>query len=109
MTTEATTDECIELAAALEMRRALNIVAEVAALPVGGQGADMPTPFQAGYQLACEEIAERIRTQVVVLPGGLTLPACGPLPSISQPATDRGAWTCSKCGYCGFWAGGAHC
>lgn len=84
--TEPTTDDCIELAAALEVHRALHIVAEVAGLPVGGKDADMPTPFQAGYQLACDEIAERIRTQVMVLPGGMTLPACGPLPSTAQPA-----------------------
>lgn len=84
--TEPTDDDLIELAAALEMHRALHIVAEVAGLPVGGKDADMPTPFQAGYQLACEEIAERIRTQQVVVPGGMVLPACGTLPSITQPA-----------------------
>lgn len=80
-----TDDEAIELASALEVHRALRIVAEVAALPVGGKEADQPTQFHAGYQLACEEIAERIRTEVHVLPGGLTLPGCGPLPSIRQP------------------------
>lgn len=83
---EFTDDNYIELAAALEMHRALHIVAEVAALPVGGKDVEAPTPFQAGYQLACEEIAERIRTQEVVIPGGAVLPQCGPLPSIAQPA-----------------------
>lgn len=80
-----TDDEAIELASALELHRALRIVADVAALPVGGKDADQPTQFHAGYQLACEEIAERIRTEVHVLPGGLKLPGCGPLPSIRQP------------------------
>lgn len=83
---EFTEDDYIELAAALEMHRALHVVAEVSALPVGGKDADAPTPFQAGYQLACEEIAERIRTQEVVIPGGAVLPQCGTLPSVSQPA-----------------------
>lgn len=36
---------------------ALKIVADVASLPIGGATAAMPTPFQAGYQMACEEIA----------------------------------------------------
>ncbi len=84
--TDPTDDDFIELAAALEMRRALHIVAEVAALPVGGKDALSPSPFHAGYQLACEEIAERIRTQQVVIPDGAVLPLCGPLPSIAQPA-----------------------
>lgn len=56
----------------------LRIVADVAALPVGGKDADQPTQFTSGYQLACEEITERIRTEVHVLPGDLTLPAHRP-------------------------------
>lgn len=85
-TADPTADDLIELAAALEMHRALRIVADVSALPIGGNDADMPTPFHAGYQLACEEIAERIRTQRMVVPGGMVLPACGTLPSVMQPA-----------------------
>ncbi|MGQ3051053.1 MAG: hypothetical protein ACT6S0_04650 [Roseateles sp.] len=81
-----TDEQAIEFASALEVHRALRIVADVAALPIGGADVDMPTPLHAGYQLACEEIAERIRTEVHVLPGGLTLPGCGPLPSVRQPA-----------------------
>lgn len=61
---QPTTEECIALAQALEQRRALGIVEQVAALPVGGKDADAPTPFQAGYQLACEEILHRLRTEV---------------------------------------------
>lgn len=57
---EATADECIELAEALERRRALAIVATVKALGIGGADAAMPTEFHAGYQLACDEIANRI-------------------------------------------------
>lgn len=79
-------EQHIELVAALEMHRALGIVDDVAALPVGGKDAPMPTPFQAGYQLACEEITERLRTQVTVLPGGMQLPIAGTLPSLRQPA-----------------------
>lgn len=62
-TQEATEDQCIELAQALEQQRALHIVAAVMALPVGGATATMPTQFQAGYQLACEEIDHRLRTE----------------------------------------------
>jgi hypothetical protein len=61
---QPTTEECIALAQALEQRRALGIVEAVAALPVGGKDADAPTPFQSGYQLACEEILHRLRTEV---------------------------------------------
>ncbi|WP_119157956.1 hypothetical protein [Caldimonas tepidiphila] len=61
---EATADECLELAQALEQLRAQKIVEAVAALPIGGKDADMPTQFQAGYQLACEEIMTRLRTEV---------------------------------------------
>jgi hypothetical protein len=57
---EATADECIELAEALERRRALTIVATVKALGIGGADVAMPTQFHAGYQLACDEIAHRI-------------------------------------------------
>lgn len=60
---EATPDEVIDLACALEQRRALHIVAEVAALQIGGADSQTPTPFQAGYALACEEIGTRLRTQ----------------------------------------------
>ncbi|HEY0955927.1 MAG TPA: hypothetical protein VGE36_14280 [Roseateles sp.] len=30
---------------------------------------------------------------------------------VSAAASDaeRGAWTCGKCGFRGFWSGGAHC
>lgn len=95
-----TDDDCIELAAALEMHRALRIVGEVSGLPVGGKDADKPTAFHAGYQLACEEIAERIRTQEMVAPGGVMLPICGTLPSIAQPAMcpcgDRPAAECDE-------------
>ena len=60
---EPTEDQVIEIAQALEQRRALTIVETVAALPVGGADEISPTPFQAGYQQACEEIAYRLRTE----------------------------------------------
>jgi hypothetical protein len=56
-------DECIELAHALEQLRAIKIVEAVAAIQIGGANADIPTPFQAGYQLACEEIKHRLQTE----------------------------------------------
>lgn len=96
--TEPTDDTCIELAAALEMHRALHIVASVGALPVGGKNATTPTPFQSGYQLACEEIEERIRTQELTVPGGATLPLCGTLPSVSQPSQRCAGLKEMKCG-----------
>jgi hypothetical protein len=57
-------DECIDLAQALEQARAVKIAESVAALPIGGATNNMPTPFQSGYQLACEEIIHRLRTEV---------------------------------------------
>lgn len=81
-------DEAITLAAALEQQRALKIVEAVASLPIGGKDEAKPTPFHAGYQLACEEIAERLRTEVWELEGGITLPQAGTLPSIRQPASN---------------------
>lgn len=74
--TEATEDECIDLAQALERLRALKIVEAVAALPIGGATANMPTPYQAGYQLACEEITFRLRTEI----WDLCLPPIGSSP-----------------------------
>jgi hypothetical protein len=44
----------------IELEQALKIVETVAALRLGGADAALPTPFQAGYQLACEEIAHRL-------------------------------------------------
>ena len=60
---DASADECIELAQALEQARAVKIAEFVAALPIGGATNNMPTPFQAGFQLACEEITHRLRTE----------------------------------------------
>jgi len=59
---EATADECIKLAEALERLRAVKITEAVMSLPIGGATSNMPTPFQAGYQMACEEIKHRIQT-----------------------------------------------
>lgn len=61
---EPTEDQVIEIAQALEQRRALTIVGAVAALPIGGADEMAPTAFQAGYQQACEEISHRLRTEV---------------------------------------------
>lgn len=61
---EPTSDEVIELAQAFEQLRARKIAEAVYALPIGGVGSNMPTPFQAGYQSACEEILHRLDTEV---------------------------------------------
>ena len=47
----------------LERLRAAKIVDAVMSLPIGGATAILPTPFQAGYQLACEEINHRLHTE----------------------------------------------
>lgn len=56
-------DQVIELAQALEQLRARAICDAVAALPLAGQEELKPSEFQAGFQLACEEIAYRLRTE----------------------------------------------
>ena len=56
-------DEVISLAQALEQHRARKIVDAVSALPVGGKQEDSPSPFHAGYQLACEEVMHRLLTE----------------------------------------------
>jgi hypothetical protein len=86
----AVSDEVIELAAALEQQRAYKIVADVAALPIGTPG-DMPTPFQSGYQLACEEIEHRLRTEQWQVADGVYAPIAEP--QATQPASDATART----------------
>ncbi len=49
-----------EVAAALEQQRALKIVADVRRLRTENE---MPSYFDAGYDLACEEIDHRLRTE----------------------------------------------
>ena len=56
-------DEVISLAQALEQHRARKIVDAVSALPVGGKHEDSPSPFHAGYQLACDEVMHRLLTE----------------------------------------------
>ena len=60
---EPTLDECVGVAMALEQLRAIKIAEAVQAVPLGGANALMPTPFQSGYQLACEEIIYRLKTE----------------------------------------------
>jgi hypothetical protein len=80
----ATPDQLIELTAHLERGRAKAIVEAVTALDMGGASADMPTPFQAGYQGACEEIAHRLKTEA----WGIT-PGCGWGPTGAANEDDR--------------------
>ncbi len=57
---DATPDQLLELAGALEQRRGLAIVEAVTALAAGfHDGA-----FRAGFETACEEITLRLRTEV---------------------------------------------
>ena len=77
---EVTEDETIELAQALEQLRAQKTVEAVMGLDIGGVKTAMPTPFQAGYQMACEEILHRLRTEVwahCLHPTGEPLIECG--------------------------------
>ena len=60
---DAVGDEVIELAQALEQSRAVQITKYVSELPAGGATNNMPTAFEAGYQMACEEITHRLRTE----------------------------------------------
>ena len=50
---QATSDEVIELACALEVRRILEAIKTISKLHPAG---DMPTPYQAAWQSCCEEI-----------------------------------------------------
>ena len=70
-------DDCIDLAVALEQQRALAIVSAVTALEIG-QGT---TSFAAGFNLACEEVAHRLKTEQWEL-GGVP----SPKPSAPQDA-----------------------
>ena len=56
-------DAAIGLAQALEQHRARKIVDAVSALPVGGKHEESPSPFHAGYQLACDEVMHRLLTE----------------------------------------------
>jgi hypothetical protein len=80
---EASADECIDLACALEQRRALKIVDDVHNLRIGGRAEVMPTAFHAGYCLACEEIEHRLRTEQWGIDG-----APVPLFGTSAPAAE---------------------
>lgn len=73
---EATVDEMIALAEALERRRCISIAETVKSGPRCATSA-----FTAGYELACEEIAHRIEHEEWVLqdPGALPLAGDAPL------------------------------
>jgi hypothetical protein len=78
-------DQSIELAAALEQQRALKIVADVRALRMGkGPDEMLPTVAESFFDLACEEIEVRLRTEEWTLLGvAMPLPA---LPSAAELA-----------------------
>lgn len=58
---KAETDILIGVAQALEQKRALSIVADIAAM---GDFFKDNDSFRAGWDSACEEITERLRTEV---------------------------------------------
>jgi len=72
---EATVDELIELAGALERRRCISIAETVKAEPRFTN-----PPFTAGYELACEEIAHRIEHEEWVFQDPSALPLAGDAP-----------------------------
>ena len=54
----------IELVQALERARAIKIIKDVMSLTIGGSELIAPTPFQSGYQMACEEAIYRIENEI---------------------------------------------
>lgn len=71
----ASTDDVIDLAVALEQKRALHIVAAVRAQGFAKSSGAVPTQAESVFDLACEEIEHRLRTETWEI-GGVT----GPLP-----------------------------
>lgn len=59
----ADADTCIDVAREIEKLRAEKIVEAVSLEKIGGSEEVLPTQFHAGYQLACEEILHRLRTE----------------------------------------------
>lgn len=73
--------DTVEVAVALEQQRTLAIVKAVRDINFGESPTGMPTPASAAYDLACEEIERRVRTEQWELDG---VPA--PLPSAERAA-----------------------
>lgn len=65
-------ESAIDLAAALEQQRALAIVAAVRAQGFAKSNSDLPTQAESVFDLACEEIEHRLRTEVWTLNGTAT-------------------------------------
>jgi hypothetical protein len=74
----AASDEVIDLAVALEQKRALHIVADVRKHGFSKSANAIPTQAEAVFDLACEEIEHRLRTETWELAG-----VTGPLPAAS--------------------------
>lgn len=72
----ASTDDVIDLAVALEQKRALHIVAAVRKQGFSKSPSAIPTQAEAVFDLACEEIEHRLRTETWELAG-----VTGPLPA----------------------------
>jgi hypothetical protein len=62
-------DDVIDLAVALEQRRALHIVAAVRQQGFSKSGTAIPTQAESVFDLACEEIEHRLRTETWELAG----------------------------------------
>jgi hypothetical protein len=74
-------DDVIDLAVALEQRRALHIVAAVRQQGFSKSGTAIPTQAESVFDLACEEIEHRLRTETWELAG-----VTGPLPKQADEA-----------------------
>lgn len=72
---------CIEVAVALEQQRALKIVEAVRKQGFSKSASEIPTQAESAFDLACEEIEHRLRTEVWELDG-----VAAPLESTSSVA-----------------------
>jgi hypothetical protein len=92
--TAAPSDDVIDLAVALEQQRALHIVATVRKQGFAKSADAIPTQAESVFDLACEEIEHRLRTEVWQLDGvDLPLPAA-PAQSVEPDTTDG---NCGRC------------
>lgn len=77
-------DHSIELAIALEQQRALKIVADVRRTGFAKSATNIPTQAEALFDLACEEIDNRLRTEQWALMGSPS-----PLPAAPEVAREE--------------------
>ncbi|OJY23574.1 hypothetical protein [Pandoraea sp. 64-18] len=98
--------DVVEVAVALEQQRTLAIIKAVRDQHFGTSNPDLPTQASAAFDLACEEIEHRLRTEQWTLGG---VPA--PLPDVDapqvakepQPVPANAVWTRHSSGDCEWW------